>query len=274
MILSEYIMTHVFKEGTVLQHTDISTIKKVPEGWLHIQGGILSDDECKRVFQTVAEWLNTLPVLNPEDDYPINIILNNDNNEEPVHPAYAIHMPYTATPNQIVKAILEKNNVTFRVKTAPSLNMIYARTKISRLELESEESWCQTKLRSPDTWASEYAKRTSILIDAYNNIKTASTDPDKMVYTIHNPKYPRVYIKMGKVMKPIYNISDGSDYIFVDGTVGKTWAYFGIIKKGQEQGQEQEQEQGQEPEFWVSWRGTLQKQDILYYEPQKSYISS
>jgi len=248
MSLNTYITTHVFQDGAVLQHTDISTIKKVPTGWLQTMRGTLSGDECKRVFPTVDDWLNTLPVLNPEDDYPINIM-----NEEAVNPAFPIYMPFTVTPNQVVKAILDKNNVTFRVKTEPSLNMIYARTKMARLELESEESWYQVKLSSPETWASEYAKRTNTLVDAYTNVKTAKTDPDKLVYTVHNPKYPRVYVKMGLVMKPIYYTEDGSDYIYVDGAVGKTWCSVGIT----------------EPEFWVSWRGTLQKQHIQYYEQLK-----
>lgn len=247
-----YLTTESFPEGTAFKYLNVVYAEVVSGGYvLQTKRGILEGEECNIIFTTTKDWVKTLPLFSPEDDYRVNINTPQDENKKIVPPNFAIYIPTTASPFDIVKAINEKNGVDFKFKRAPSLTMIHSKAKIGRLELESNESWQLIKITDPDEWQAEYERRTRAIVDAYVNVQN-SIKPNIMPYKIHNPKYPRVFVKFNDTMYPIYHISDGTDYIYLDGKVGKTWESLGINNY---------------PEFWISWEGKIVRQRINFYIP-------
>lgn len=247
-----YLTTEPFPEGTVFKYLNLIAAEVTQGGYiLQTKRGILEGEECNRIFTTTKDWVKTLPVYSPEDDYRVNIITPHDEHKKVVPPNFVIYMPTAASPFEIVKAINEKNGIDFKFKRSPSLTMIHSKAKISRLELESNESWQLLKISEPETWQAEYAIRTRAIVDAYVNVQN-TLNPNQIPYKLHNPKYPRVFVKHNDSMNPIYHISDGTDYIYVDGKVGKTWSCLGLSNY---------------PEFWISWEGKLVRQRINFFIP-------
>ena len=247
-----YLTTESFPEGTVFKYLNIITAEVTDGGYIiQTKRGILQGEECNRIFTSTRDWVKTLPVFSPEDDYRVNIITPPGENKKVVPPNFTIYIPTTASPFDIVKTINEKNGVDFKFKRSPSLTMIHSRAKIGRLELESNESWQLLKITEPETWQGEYERRTRAIVDAYINVQNA-IKPNLIPYKVHNPKYPRVFVKCNDIMYPIYHITDGTDYIYVDGKVGKTWEALGFNSY---------------PEFWISWEGRLVRQRINFFIP-------
>lgn len=247
-----YLTTESFPEGTVFKYLNVVYAEVVGGGYvLQTKRGILEGEECNIIFTTTKDWVKTLPLFSPEDDYRVNIITPQDENKKVVPPHFPIYMPTTASPFDIVKAVIEKYGIEFKFKRSPSLTMIHSKAKISRLELESNESWQLIKITNPDEWQAEYERRTRTIVDAYINVQNA-IKPTILPYTIHNPKYPRVFVKCNDAMYPIYHITDGTNYVYVDGKVGKTWEALGLNNY---------------PEFWISWEGKIIRQRINFYIP-------
>jgi hypothetical protein len=247
-----YLTRESFPEGTIFKYLNVVTAEVTEGGYiLQTKRGILEGEECNRIFTTLKEWLKTLPLFSPEDDYRINIITPPGENKKVVPPTFPIYMLTIVSPFEIVKAINEKYGIDFKFKRSPSLTMIHSAAKIRRLELESSEAWQLIKITDPDEWQAEYERRTRTIVDAYVNVQNA-IKPSMIPYKVHNPKYPRVFVKNNDTMVPIYHITDGTDYIYIDGKVGKTWEDLGLHNY---------------PEFWISWEGRLVRQRINFYIP-------
>jgi hypothetical protein len=257
MDYNSYIASEKFPQGTVFKYYDIAeAIVTNDENCVtQTKRGILSGDECLRKFNSPMDWIKTLPLHTPEEDYKINIEIPSSANKivPPTAPMYVESLCRAYT---LIKMINDKNNVTFKVKRSPSYRMLHSQAKISRMELDSSVEWQLVKLNDPNTWQNEYNKLTNKIIDAYENVQMA-LDPELMIYQVHNPKYPRVFVKNGDTMMPIYHISDGKGLIFMNGKVGPTWASLGLNAF---------------PEIWVSYMGSLVKQPIYYYLGSSSNI--
>jgi hypothetical protein len=246
-----YLLTEDFPVGTKFNYLNLSEAE-IGEGGYVIQTkrGTLAGEECYRIFTTLQNWLDTLPKLDGE--YKINIEIPTQSPiKKIVPPTFPIYMETLSSPYDIVKAINEKNGAEFTYKRSPSLSMIHAKAKAARLELESKESWQLLKISNPMAWQKEYSKLTRAVVSAYINVQN-SLNPTVMPYQVHNPRYPRVFVKMETAMYPIYHISDGSEYIYVDGRVGKTFSSVGLVEY---------------PEFWISWEGKLIRQRVHFFIP-------
>lgn len=249
-----YLTTEKFAPGTKFSHYNIATAVVDDDGSItQTKRGVLQMGECRQNFPNLQSWLDTLPITNPEEDHKLNIEVPNNENIPIVPPEYILYQPTGATPYEIVKSLNEKNRVAFKFKIGPSLTMLHARAKIALLELDSKECWQNLKLTDPITWQTRYEGLSNNVLEAFMNIQNAFR-PDVMPYVVHNPKYPRVFVKFNNKMCPIYHIEDGSNNVYVDGRFGKSWTSVGLPDF---------------PEFWISWNGMLVRQLIHFYLPYK-----